>query len=100
MYEINNMDNQALSLETDMRNYNRVKDLVLGQLVTEGYISEDEANEFAERCQVLLYKGNWFSRWFDKNMKDSKKDNYYIRIVELKNKQTSLDDLIRTPENS
>ena len=31
------MDNQALSLETDMVNYNKVKDLVVSRLIEEGY---------------------------------------------------------------
>lgn len=93
------MDNQVLELENDMVNYNKVKNIVVAQLCKEGYLSEEEGIEFVERCQVLVYKGTWFSRWFDKNMKDSKKDGYYIRIVEMSDKQTSLDDLIRRTAN-
>ena len=83
------MDNQALSLETDMVNYNKVKDLVVSRIIEEGYMSEEEGAEFVERCQVLVYKGNWFSRWFDKNMKSesTSKQNYYMRIVEMSEKK-------------
>ncbi len=88
------MDNRALELEQDMINYNRVKDVVISKLVLEGYLSEEEAAEFTERCQVLVYKGNWFSKWFDKNQK-SDKNGYYIRMIEMKDKQTTIDDLIK-----
>jgi polyhydroxyalkanoate synthesis regulator phasin len=95
------MDTQALALENDIPNYNKVKDLVVQKMIEEGYISREEGEEFVERCQVLIYKGNWFSRWFDKNKKSemNSKDNYYIRIIEMKEKQTSLDDLIRRTAN-
>lgn len=88
------MDNRALDLEQDMINYNRVKDVVISKLVTEGYLSEEEAEEFCDRCQVLVYKGSWFSKWFDKNQK-SDKNGYYIRMIELKDKQTTIDNLIK-----
>jgi hypothetical protein len=73
-------------LESQMDNYQKVKDIVLSKLVKDGLLDQDDANEFSERCQVLVYKGTWFSKWFDKNVKssDSKKDSYYIRIVEMK----------------
>lgn len=93
------MDQQLLELEQDMTNYNKVKNLVVAQMVKEGYISDEEGSEFAERCQVMVYKGTWFSRWFDKNMKDSKKEGWYIKIIEMHDKQTSLDDIIRRTAN-
>lgn len=91
------MDTKALELEQDMINYNKVKDIVVSKLISEGYMSEEEGAEFSDRCQVLVYKGSWFSRWFDKNQK-SDKNNYYMRIVEMKDKQTLLDDLIKNKE--
>lgn len=93
------MDTQLLSLEEDMSNYNKVKDIVVRQLIKEGYMSDEEGYEFSERCQVMVYKGTWFSKWFDKNMKDSKKEGWYIRIIEMSEKQTNLDDLIRRTAN-
>jgi hypothetical protein len=95
------MDTQTLALENDMLNYNKVKDLVVQKMIEEGYMSSEEGVEFAERCQVLVYKGSWFSRWFDKNMRSgtNSKDNYYMKIIEMKEKQTSLDDLIRRTAN-
>ena len=93
------MDTQLLELENDMANYNKVKSLILSKMVEEGYLSEDEAIEFIERCQVMVYKGTWFSRWFDKNVKvekpDADKKGWYMRIVELKEKEDEVDRLLR-----
>jgi hypothetical protein len=93
------MEQQLLELENDMTNYNKVKNLVVAQMIKEGYMSDEEGGEFAERCQVMIYKGTWFSRWFDKNMKDSKKEGWYMKIIEMHDKQTSIDDIIRRTAN-
>lgn len=93
------MDQQLLELEQDMSNYQKVKELILQKLVAEDLLSQDDANEFDERCQVLVYKGTWFSKWFDKNVKVNKpeadKKGYYMRIVELKEREDEVDKLLR-----
>lgn len=93
------MDQQLLELERDMSNYQKVKELVLSKLVAENLLSQDDADEFDERCQVLVYKGTWFSKWFDKNVKvddpGATKKGYYLRIVELKEKEDEVDKLLR-----
>ena len=84
-------------LESQMDNYQKVKDIVLSKLVNEGLLDQSDADEFSERCQVLVYKGTWFSKWFDRNIKSSgsNKDSYYIRIVELKEREDDVDKLLR-----
>lgn len=93
------MDQQLLQLENDMSNYQKVKELILQKLVAEDLLNQDDADEFDERCQVLVYKGTWFSKWFDKNVKvqqpESDKKGYYMRIVELKEKEDEVDKLLR-----
>lgn len=89
------MDQQLLQLDQDLANYNKVKNLIISKIIQEGYMSEDEGLEFIERCQVMVYKGTWFSRWFEKNMKDNKKDGWYFKIIEMHDKQTNIDDIIR-----
>jgi uncharacterized protein (DUF1697 family) len=82
-----------------MSNYNKVKDIVLNKLVEEGLLDKSDADEFGERCQVLVYKGKWFSKWFDKNIKaedpEANSDSYYIRMVELKEREDDVDKLLR-----
>jgi len=86
-------------LENDMQNYQKVKDLVLAKLVDEGLVDRDDAKEFSDRCQVLVYKGNWFSKWFDKNVKtedpNADKSEYYMRMVELNEREDEVDRLMR-----
>ena len=93
------MDQQLLSLETDMSNYQKVKELILQKLVQENLLDQDDADEFNERCQVLVYKGTWFGKWFDKNVKvdkpDADKKGWYMRIIELKEKEDEVDKLLR-----
>lgn len=88
-----------MDLSSEMSNYNKVKDIVLNKLVGEGLLDESDAAEFGERCQVLVYKGKWFSKWFEKNVKteqpDANENNYYIRIVELKEREDDVDKLLR-----
>lgn len=87
----------ADQLKSEMENYNKVKDLVLAKLVEENLIDRDDADEFANRCQVLVYRGNWFSSWFDKNMKPQGKDmgDYFMRIIEMCKKEDEIDRLLR-----
>lgn len=84
-------------LENEMTNYNLVKELVIGKLVEENLLDQDDANEFINRCQILAYKGNWFSKWFDKNMKPQglEKNNHYMRIIEMNKKEDKLERLMR-----
>jgi membrane peptidoglycan carboxypeptidase len=81
----------------DMENYNKVKELVLSKLVDDGLIDQDDANEFNDRCQVLVYKGKWFSKWFDKNMKSetNSPETYYMRVIEMRDKEDEVDRLLR-----
>ena len=93
------MDSQLLDLEQDMSNYQKVKEIVLNKLVTEGLLEQDDANEFDERCQILVYKGSWWGKWFDKNIKvtqpNANKNGYFMRIIELNEKEDEVDRLMR-----
>jgi hypothetical protein len=88
-----------MDLTAEMQNYNKVKEIVLNKLVGEGLLDKSDADEFGERCQVLAYKGKWFSKWFDKNVKaedpNAKEDGYYIRMIELKDREDDVDKLLR-----
>jgi hypothetical protein len=89
------MDGQLSTIESDIQNYNKVKDLVIRQVCAEGYMTTAEAEEFIDRNQVLLYKGNWFSKWFDKHIsvEDKDKQSYYIRMVQMDVKDPTLNDV-------
>lgn len=88
-----------MDLTSEIQNFNKVKDVILNKLVDEGHLNRSDADEFSERCQVLVYKGKWFSKWFDKNVKaedpSANSDSYYIRVIELKEKEDEIDRLLR-----
>ncbi len=88
-----------MDLTSEMSNFNKVKEIVLSKLVDEGLLDKVDADEFGERCQVLMYKGKWFRKWFDKNIKadapESDENAYYIRIIELKEREDEVDKLLR-----
>jgi polyhydroxyalkanoate synthesis regulator phasin len=88
-----------MNLDVEMKNYNLVKLNVLDKLVKEGLLDQDDADEFAERNQVLVYKGKWFKKWFDNNIKiedpTADENGYYIKIVEMQDKEDEVDRLMR-----
>ena len=91
------IDNQLLDLEQDTKNANKVKDLVIVSLIKKGFISEEDGSDYAERFQVLIYKGSWFERFFNKFVKNdtNKMDGYFYRVVEMQDKKPiTLDDII------
>jgi hypothetical protein len=71
--------------------------LVVAKLVDDGLLDQDDANEFNDRCQVLVYKGKWFSKWFNKNMKSetNSPETYYMRVIEMRDKEDEVDRLLR-----
>lgn len=80
--------------DADMANYNKVKDMVVSRICSEGYMTEDEAEEFKERNQILLYKGKWFSKWFEKNVSAEGKEleNHYMRVIQMRDKSMNSHD--------
>ena len=84
-----------MDLDSEMTNFNKVKEIVLNRLISEGLLDRDDAEEFTERCHVLVYKGKWFSKWFEKNQVSKDSESYYIRIVEMKEKEDDVDRLLR-----
>jgi hypothetical protein len=83
------IDEQGLTIESDIKNANKVKDIVVNSLIKEGLISEDDGMDYVERFQVLIYKGSWFKRFFDKYIKNdtNRIDGYFYRVVEMQDKK-------------
>jgi hypothetical protein len=84
-----------MDLESEIANFNKVKEIVLSKLISEGLLDQGDAEEFTERCQVLVYKGKWFSKWFEKNMVSKDSESYYIKIIEMKDREDDVDRLLR-----
>jgi hypothetical protein len=93
---MSSIDEQLFSIESDTQHANKVKDLVVASLIRQGLISEEDGLDYAERFQVIIYKGSWYKRFFDKYIKNdsNKTDRYYYRVIEMQEKKPmTLNDL-------
>lgn len=91
------IDNQVVTIEADTQHANKVKDLVINSLIKQGLISEEDGMDYVERFQVLIYKGSWFKRFFDKYVKNNTNsiDGYFYRVVEMQDKKPmTLNDIV------
>jgi hypothetical protein len=91
------IDGQVLTIEADTQNANKIKDVVISSLIKQGLISEEDGLDYVERFQVLIYKGSWFKRFFDKYLKNdtNRMDGYFYRVVEMQDKKPmTLNDIV------
>jgi len=58
------MDSELLSMESNIENANSVKEIVLAQLLSDKVITEEQAEIYATKWQVIVIKYGWFERWF------------------------------------
>ena len=75
------MDSNLLTIEEDTKNANVVRDIVLGRLLTDKIITEEQAKDYSEKWQVIVVKRSWFKRWLDVFCKGKEKDNYFYKYV-------------------
>ena len=76
------MDSYLVEMERDVQNYNTVKEIVVAKLIDEGLISQEDGEDFVDRCQVIVIKNGWFKRWCSKFSKGNE-EKYTIRILEM-----------------
>jgi len=60
------IDSMLLSLEGDIKNANTVKDLVVQRLLDDKVITDQQAEDYADKWQVIIIKPSWFERWMEK----------------------------------
>lgn len=80
------VDSILIALEENIQNANTVKEIVVGKLIDEGLLTNDEGTKFVEEFQIILVKRRWFTRWFNKlklNSPDANSNEYEYRIVKL-----------------
>ena len=74
------VDSMLLTLEEDIKNANAVKDCVIQRLMDDKVITSQQAEEYADKWQVIIIKPAWFERWMEKlNIKTS--NNYLYKYV-------------------
>lgn len=75
------LDSMLMSIEEYTLNANKVKELVIGQLLKDEVINEEQAQLYATSWNVIIVKSNWFERWMNKFGK--KKDNWSFKFVKF-----------------
>ena len=74
------MDSQILSIEGDIKNANNVKEIVLNRLLSDKVITEEQAEMYATKWQIIVVKYGWFERWF-KTLSGRKAESYCYKYV-------------------
>lgn len=75
------MDSMLISMEEYTVNANTVKNSVLERLQIDGVITEQQAEDYSEKWQIIIIKTNWFTSWLNKFKKE--KDSYQCKYVKF-----------------
>jgi len=75
------MDSQLLSIEEDTKNANTVKELVISRLLSDKVITEEQAEKYAIKFQIIVVKYGWFERWFKTLTRGQKAESYHYKYV-------------------
>jgi hypothetical protein len=76
------VDSMLLTLEEDTKNANTVKDLVIKRLLDDKVITDQQAEDYADKWQVIIIKSSWFERWMEKLNIEST-NNYRYKYVKF-----------------
>lgn len=71
------LDSLIVDMESNLANFNAVKDIVLERLLDDNVITSEQAAEYGEKWNVIIVKPSWFKRYKDKFFKNDD-DNIYI----------------------
>ena len=74
-------DSNLLSIEEDTKNANLVRDIVLGRLLKDKVITEEQAKDYSEKWQVIVVKRSWFKRWMQVFGSGKDKNSYAYKYV-------------------
>jgi hypothetical protein len=76
------IDSMLISLEEYTTNANGVKELVISRLIMDKVITEEQADDYMEKWQIIIIKPTWFERWMKKfNITDP--NNYRFKYVKF-----------------
>jgi hypothetical protein len=75
------IDSLLLSMESNIENANSVKEIVLAQLLNDKVITNEQAEMYATKWQVIVIKYGWFQRWLKTLAKVYKAEEYGFKYV-------------------
>lgn len=84
-----------LNLDRDNELLNKAKELTVYRLISEGYLTEEEGEEFLQRSVFLTYNKNWIKRWVGPNKDESQLDDkLFFKIFD-----TSVHPIVKEDRN-
>ena len=75
------IDSYLLSMETHTQNANGVKEMVLARLLSDKVITNEQAEMYATKWQVIVIKYGWFERWRKTLSNGYKAEEYGFKYV-------------------
>ena len=79
------IDEQILNLEQDTKNANILKEIVVRQLLDDKVITEEQADEYVTKWQIIIVKYGWFERWFKSLNSNKLQSAYTYKYVRFQN---------------
>lgn len=76
------IDSNLVSLEADIQNANIVKEIVVGQMLKDKIITEEQARTYTEKWQIIVFKRGWFTRWLE-IFKKGESSDYAYKFVQF-----------------
>lgn len=74
-------------MQTEIENYtkdlNGAKELVLSRLLIDKIITEEQAEKYSAKWNIIMIKPKWFEGWFNKFWENKDYDGYSMKYVKF-----------------
>lgn len=79
------IDNILLELPEQIKNAQTLKEIMLVKLVEEKLITPEQSHTFNSEYQFIIFRRNWYSKWWDTIMKGTKEESekYQYKLVKF-----------------
>lgn len=93
------IDDQLINMESDLKDAQNIKDIVIRKLYREFKIDKETCNEYLQYQQIFIFKTSWWRNW--KNIFPKKKENiYYYQLLNVKETNNNPADENTNGENN
>lgn len=76
-------DKMQLEMQDYIENMNKVKDAVIGRLLQDKVITQEQADIYSEKWQIMIFKNSWFKKWLKKFNTDSDEKEWSFKYLKF-----------------
>ena len=76
------LDSQLVNIDSDIKNAQAIKNTVIGVLLNNEIISEENAEVYHRDYQIIIIKKSWWRNWKDIFGKDAEA-GYHYKFVKI-----------------